>query len=1110
MRDVDEDAGNVVGPDENSFTMPESWQLRLRPRWGGLPQYQHSPHGAALDSWDRRVALAAAQDWSDVDVDPELVAAARRYLDGQADPLGAAILAAVTDRGKVLYEEVADAWDLRHGQAFAARVAVELFGLDLRREDGELTRLAVLPEGGPAPGLWLRRGAADRVRTRLSMASAHEYREVVDALAEHRGGARSRIVVSYMVPAETDWLAECCADPGESGRQDRVVRAMLLESLRDEAQLRALLREGGAVAFDGTLHTTATIAEGVGPAVAALIAEVWRNRTPSRGDSAQLAEILVELPTDEAFELLASHADDKHARPALLDAIRRYPVRAARLLALRAAHGRGRNAHLLHQLLREHVLAHRELLRARWAELPSRAAEVVRGLLEPPAEASAEALPRLLVSPPWTEGRTGTPPLIVDGLTVGDEAEVRWLPGEREAWAAENPERWQRPSERPDVSDLRERLTELDPFHLVALFSDGPDAYRPLLAQWKPGYIWGIEEELRPVAARWEADALPPLLYAAKREPAVAGGLLLPFRQREVARLMADWLVRLKSVAATSRAWFSRHGPEAVALLVPDAAGPVGAARRAAEHALRTIAAASGSDVVLDAASVHGPEVVEVVRHLLSDEALELALPPVIPTPADWVNPRSLPPVLLRGRDSALPVRSVCHLLTMLAVSRPDAVYPGVDAAREACDPESLAEFAWALFEHWRLDGMPPANSWTLHALGWLGDDDTASRLAAVLREWPGEGAHKRAVEGLDVLAVLGSDAALAQLHGVARKVRFKGLRTRAEEKIEQVAVDRGLTAEQLADRLVPEFDLEADGTTAVDYGSRSFTAGFDEQLRPYVLDEDGKRRKDLPKPGAHDDPELAPAERKRFTALKRDVRNTAADQTRRLESAMVEGRTWTVDEFRQLFLAHVLLRRLARRLVWLRSPGEGPATAFRVAADGSFADVRDEEFALPGDASVRLAHPLHLGDDLAAWAERFDAHGIAQPFPQLGRVVHRLTEREAAGDRLPRFEKLTVPTAALLGLERHGWERDEPMFAGIQPHLAKRVGKNRWLVIGPSEGFRLGNIDPTVEQTLDFVGLADHPSSWGPSGDTPLSFTELDPVTTSELLAELAALAER
>ncbi|WP_260610821.1 hypothetical protein [Streptomyces sp. WAC06614] len=119
--------------------------------------------------------------------------------------------------------------------------------------------------------------------------------------------------------------------------------------------------------------------------------------------------------------------------------------------------------------------------------------------------------------------------------------------------------------------------------------------------------------------------------------------------------------------------------------------------------------------------------------------------------------------------------------------------------------------------------------------------------LAPVIRSWPGEGAHQRAVDGLDVLGAIGTDTALLSLHGIAQRARFKALKARAGERIAEVAAGLGLTAEQLADRLVPDLGLDAHGTTTVDYGGRRFTVGFDEQLTPYVADATGRRLRDCP-----------------------------------------------------------------------------------------------------------------------------------------------------------------------------------------------------------------------------------------------------------------------
>ena len=126
----------------------------------------------------------------------------------------------------------------------------------------------------------------------------------------------------------------------------------------------------------------------------------------------------------------------------------------------------------------------------------------------------------------------------------------------------------------------------------------------------------------------------------------------------------------------------------------------------------------------------------------------------------------------------------------------PAAHLPGLGAALKTGDEETLAElariaapaslaaFAWDLFQAWLTSGAPSKERWAFTVLGWLGDDQTARRLTPLIRAWPGESQHARAVTGLDVLGAIGSDVALMMLNGIAQKVKFKGLQERAREKM--------------------------------------------------------------------------------------------------------------------------------------------------------------------------------------------------------------------------------------------------------------------------------------------------------------------------------------
>ncbi|MFG2003665.1 DUF4132 domain-containing protein [Spirillospora sp. NPDC048911] len=464
--------------------------------------------------------------------------------------------------------------------------------------------------------------------------------------------------------------------------------------------------------------------------------------------------------------------------------------------------------------------------------------------------------------------------------------------------------------------------------------------------------------------------------------------------------------------------------------------------------------------------------------------------------PPSWAPPTTLPQILLRGRDLALPAAATGHLVEALAKASPRRSPP---TALDALDPGSLAEFGWALFERWRVSGESRIG-WATSQLAWTGDDETARRLGGMARSWPGQDGVKLPLNGLDVLAAIGTDVAVMQLHLVSEKARPKRLKNKAAQLLHQVAANRGLTMEQLGDRIVPDFGLDADDGMTLDYGPRRFRVGFDEELKPYVTDDQGKLRKALPKPGAKDDPELAPAAYRTFTGLKKDVRTVAADQIRRMERAMSEQRRWETADFQTLFVGHPLLWHIVKRLAWLHEDG-GKTTAFRVAEDRTFADVHDDVLTLPETGTVRIAHPVHLGETIGAWSEVFADYEILQPFPQLGRPTFAFTEKEREGGKLDRLDGIAVSTGKVLGLERMGWERGTPLDGGVQCEMVWTAPGGSTIVLDVAPGFPVMSPAEWPEQTLGAVQIT--------TPGSEARFEELDDVTASELLLALTTLTE-
>ncbi|MFD0903320.1 DUF4132 domain-containing protein [Actinomadura sediminis] len=1106
--------------DENTLIMPDGWRRVLHPRRDRPPV--PAPPAPDRDAAERVRELVAERRGEIEEVlalpgtDAAVAEAARADLGGGADPRGAAAVALVTVALAGLHREgpdrlFVDAWTADRGVAFAASAFAAMGGLravyqvaDLsrrgrrrgRRAGGGLDWTGVRPRR-PADGQsewWIGRDAVRRLRARLAAAPDDVYADAVERLAGHRGHGGARLIAAYLAPTRRDWVEELCADPGQAAAPLSPDRWMLFCALGEPHQPAAL---GLPLDHDDrTLDVLASLVDGVGPEpVVPLIVDVLDDDHVPADRLRVLLGVLAALPADEAFRALVERIDRPGVPPALLAAARRFPARAMRLLpeadGPRAA-----------ELLTGHVRCNPGLAEETIPSLPGPAGAKVRKVLDAATRVPhATDLPPLLTEPPWTRDRAKAKPAVVKGLAPAGHRAAVWEPGEREEWTSRSPYLW-RWADRLDLEKLARKFDKIPPHQQVVVLVKGPeDVVRPLLAGWEPPVAWETGDWLRVLVGRFGPDAHDPALLAARENPAHLAGVLLPLLSDDIARTMADWLVRLKTAAKTARIWFARHGAAAVPALVPDAAGRAGAARRAAEHALRLIADLEGTERVVAAARVHGGEAAAAIEALLAADPLD-DLPKKIPS-ADWIDPRVLPRLLLRDRTRALPDDAAAHVLTMLAMSTLDHAYPGVRVVRELCDPESLAEFGWALFRWWETCGASSKDNWALTQLALTGDDGTVRRLTPVIRAWPGEGGHSRAVIGLDVLAAIGTETALMNLHSISQRVKFKALKARAREKIEEVAAGLELSAEQLADRLVPDFGLDASGTLTLDYGPRRFVVGFDEHLKPTIIDEGGKVRKSLPKPGVKDDPELAPAAHKRFAALKKDVRMVAADQVTRLELAMVTGRRWPLGEFRELLAGHPLVGHLVRRLVW--TADDGPA--FRVAEDGTFADVSDDTVVLPDAVRVGVAHPLHLGDDLPAWGEVFADYEILQPFEQLARPVHALTDDERASGRLARLDGLKVPPGAVLGLVNRGWERGAPQDAGVEGWISRRVGAGRFVVVDLTPGITVDHPDEFGDQSLG-VRIADRPDDLYSARDTDATFGDLDPVTASEILADLVHLA--
>lgn len=959
-----------------------------------------------------------------------------------------------------------------------------------------------------------------RLRHALAAAPEADHRAARQVAESHRGQAVRQLdeTLSFLFPEVAEWAEAAAAQTPWAWRLDEA--ALSVATACRHYRERTVLR--GQSAIPGVLLQIHLHGEQALPLLETLL-----DITATKKDKRPVLDCLGRLRIPAMVAALVARFDDAESRATLDKLARRWPAACLATALERAASGRSDE---LEAWMARLALSQPDAVEPALAACSPEARARYAGLAKPqtaPEEAAAAALPEVLRDPPWNRKDRPKPLPVLDLAAPRQVEALVWPEGLREQWLDPGDggiaRYWRdKSADARDAWGLAQfQITEAGQARARAGSPLNPDDFGwaylcesrafvlPLLSPQVADAIWaGIPAK---VWQRWEPqvlqalfaqrglEALPKLLEYIQARPGRGLDIALPFRTPQIAPLAAHAFRNLKQAKAPALAWLRLHPETALAALIPSALGKPGTAREDARTTLRGMPAEGFEAQIRRIAADHGADAASAVEALLQTDPL-WSVPAKPPKPPGFFVPAAFRRPRLNG-GGALPLAAVGHLGAMLAISRLDEPYPGLAQVKAACEPDSLAGFAWDVFEAWLVAGTPSKEGWVLTALALLGDDETARRLTPRLAEWSKHGAHARAVAGLDVLAAIGTDVAMQRLSALADdKAASERLRTQARQRLADIAAARGLSEEELADWLVPDLGLNAGGTLTLDFGPRRFSVGFDEALRPWVRDESGARLKTLPKPTQGDDPDAARAATQRFNALKKDAKAIAKQQIERLAKAMTRRRRWTPATFRMLFMEHPVMGYLARRLVWgVYREGEW-VEAFRVAEDSSLADHRDEAYASPAGGEIGLAMAAELPEDwFRDFGQIFADYEIIQPFKQLGRELYRPNKAEQKSGEVTRFVGKKVSGGTLNALANRSWRRERREHGTV---FCKSVAGGLTVILDANalhsySGSEWGEADHEFGKLF----------AWRDASDERASVTELSPLAFSEAMRDVDLL---
>ena len=239
----------------------------------------------------------------------------------------------------------------------------------------------------------------------------------------------------------------------------------------------------------------------------------------------------------------------------------------------------------------------------------------------------------------------------------------------------------------------------------------------------------------------------------------------------------------------------------------------------------------------------------------------------------------------------------------------------------------------------------------------------------------------------LEAIALNGTKTALNLVYEASKKFKQNTVRLTCKAILNLIMKEAQMPLEVFADKIVPDFDFDSNGIRIVESedDKKRFKIILKDDFSFSILDEDkNKEFKTFPK-------DFPISIKKELSKLKSEINRVIKMQTERLQFSFMDGRKWTLKDWRELFFENPLMKEFAIKFIWgVYDKKNKLLKTFRYMEDGSFNNENDEEIKIEETKSkekilIGLISPIEIEKEIIEkWKKQLEDYEIVQPFNQL------------------------------------------------------------------------------------------------------------------------------
>ncbi|GAB2629144.1 hypothetical protein GCM10027035_23950 [Emticicia sediminis] len=464
-----------------------------------------------------------------------------------------------------------------------------------------------------------------------------------------------------------------------------------------------------------------------------------------------------------------------------------------------------------------------------------------------------------------------------------------------------------------------------------------------------------------------------------------------------------------------------------------------------------------------------------------------------------WIDERDLPAIYWID-DSKLNEIEVRFLFYRMARGKGLNSDTEIRQTMNVIDKTRSGAFAKKLIQAFADSGSNTKFKHYLTTGGQLGGDEVLPTLKSIFTYNMGEKRYKMAEYAVEALGMIGTNKALRNVEVISRKFASKrpSVSERAIQVLSAAATELNISTDELADRIIPDFEFEGLFKT-FDVDGEEYRAFISSDFTLCFFDEDNKLRKSVPK---NTNSEL----KKEFKEIEKEVRDIVKSQSGRLEKYLIEERQWTSEQWQAFFLQNPIMFVYSMKLLWaVFDENHQLKNVFYCHEDTSLYNYADEEIELEETDKISILHPIYLTpEQINLWKAKIYELDKAPLFPQLDRTVFRVPSEEQEKNYTRIFANQDIPKGAdfvASTIEKYGWIKSTGDGGHLE--LVKKYPKTEIRAYASIEGvyawYQGGNTKATVHE-ISFIG-----KNW----QEKVLLNDISPVFFSEVIYDIQRLID-